>query len=173
MNLKTFAAASCLSMAMATSAIAAPITLDFAFGGTTGTFYGLDDDDGIVSASSYDLSFSSLGGGSFDFTNVSTTQAISNAFQFSGGALLDVDYSEGGAITSDDGAAGLIKLIVGLNVADVSLLDTSTPAFVGVSSNPVFTINPVAAVPLPAGGLLLLSAVGGVAALKRRKKRAA
>lgn len=32
---------------------------------------------------------------------------------------------------------------------------------------------PVSAVPLPAGGLLLLSAFGGVAALKRRKKRAA
>ena len=33
--------------------------------------------------------------------------------------------------------------------------------------------TPISAVPLPAGGLLLLSAVGGIAALKRRKKRAA
>lgn len=32
---------------------------------------------------------------------------------------------------------------------------------------------PISPVPLPAGGLLLLSAFGGVAALKRRKKRAA
>ncbi|TGD63023.1 VPLPA-CTERM sorting domain-containing protein [Tabrizicola sp. WMC-M-20] len=33
-------------------------------------------------------------------------------------------------------------------------------------------IEPVAAVPLPAGGLLLLTAMGGIAALKRRRKAA-
>ena len=36
-----------------------------------------------------------------------------------------------------------------------------------------FAITQIAAVPLPAGGLLLLTAFGGVAALKRRKKRTA
>ncbi len=34
-------------------------------------------------------------------------------------------------------------------------------------------INSVTPVPLPAGGLLLLSALGGVAALRRRKKQSA
>ena len=49
--------------------------------------------------------------------------------------------------------------------------DPTNPVY--VYGNSSFTYTPVSSVPLPAGGVLLLSALGGVAALKRRKKRAA
>jgi len=42
-----------------------------------------------------------------------------------------------------------------------------------VSTSPAFELSNIAAVPLPAGGLLLIGALGGLAALRRRKALAA
>jgi hypothetical protein len=56
------------------------------------------------------------------------------------------------------------------------LTQTLTLGWSGYSTGPKGTINlslSVAAVPLPAGGLLLIGAIGGLAALRRRKALAA
>lgn len=174
MTLQTLAAASCLSVAMATSTIAAPITLDFAFEGAKGTFYGLDDADGTGSASSYDLSF-----GFTRWTNVSTAEASFNSFVFFSGNLImsefsDFTFSDTSTVISDNGLYELNIFSFGPNgvaVLNFNLIDDISPII--VLDDISFVINPVAAVPLPAGGLFLLSAFGAVGALKRRKKRAA
>ncbi|MEP3843830.1 MAG: VPLPA-CTERM sorting domain-containing protein [Paracoccaceae bacterium] len=43
----------------------------------------------------------------------------------------------------------------------------------GSTGTATFTATPVSSVPLPAGGLFLLTGLAGVAAVKRRKKPAA
>ncbi|MDA8586719.1 VPLPA-CTERM sorting domain-containing protein [Rhodobacteraceae bacterium] len=167
MTLKTLAAALCLSMATATTGFAAPINLDFEFRGATGTFFGLDDADGDSSATSFDLFFEPS-----TFSTVRTTDAERNSFRFEGGDLITANFR----IDFDDGV--VFDPVSGTDLTNIfietgfrsEVVSSAAAARLGVGT---FTISPVSAVPLPAGGLLLLSGLGGVAALKRRKKRAA
>ncbi|RKF12391.1 VPLPA-CTERM sorting domain-containing protein [Roseovarius spongiae] len=86
------------------------------------------------------------------------------------------------AVWSDDNVidAGDTALIVDpvgtLGVVDQNVLFTSVPQWLlvsydSVANDGVFDLR-VSAVPLPAGGLLLLTALGGVAALRRKRKAA-
>jgi hypothetical protein len=69
--------------------------------------------------------------------------------------------------------ASLVDSVLGGAISGNSLLVTiSTSAFDRVrfiSGSPAFEYANVSAVPLPAGGLLLLGALGGITALRRRK----
>lgn len=175
--------------------IAAPVRLDFelgfedAFGGfftqMTGSFYGLDDEVmGFQSASSFDLF-----GTSINYTGISTANATFNFFNLSSSTepvfdfLISSDISE--PIAEFGGFSELIEVDF-RNVTGFSAMprfsvierDLIEGVINGSFSEARFSIQPVttqppepiAAVPLPAGALLLLTAVSGLLGLKQRKK---
>jgi hypothetical protein len=178
MTFKTLATAACIAFSSATASYAAPINLDFTVGGVSGTFYGLDD-----------AIFSSQSATSFDlttpnsiWTGVSTSGAIFNYFEFWTDGLSDFDF-----LIRDQVSVVYSPSYLELNEFEVvnSGWRTYGP-FLGAAEGGAtltrwgygiayenFTISPISPVPLPAGGLLLLSGLAGVVALKRRKKRTA
>lgn len=163
MTLKSLAAAACISLASATTALAATVNVNFTAGEAFGTFYGLDDSDGISSATSYDLTI-----GTSVWTAVSPSKSYVNSFTFSSGELTNLSFIDESARPADGGSGPLLyNTTFDLNSFFIAYARTS------LVGEPRYTLDPVSAVPLPAGGLLLLTGFGAVAALKRRKKRAA
>lgn len=84
-----------------------------------------------------------------------------------GGSFIDV----GGPISNAAAAGGVVVGIGSGTFDTVRLTDlTITSAAVGGFDIDSVRVSPIAAVPLPAGGLLLLTGLAGVAAFKRKKK---
>lgn len=92
-------------------------------------------------------------------TNVSGTTAIAPTTTSASGSIYDM------STLFDSGDLSQTITISWTGVTDVR---PSGRAFVNLS-----IITSAAPIPLPAGGLLLISALGGVAALRRRRKQAA
>ena len=196
MRLKTFAGAACISLFAATSGYAATFSFTFSSstsnvdgpdanvaGPITGRIFGLLD-DGLGQAAS-SIVFDSIPTGLLgadahpaDVTN--WTNQIFNSFDVVAGQITNAEFA---ALNDGIGLLCLnaVARCFGLG-ADLSLPNPGVNyisfdgAATSTSNDEGFggvTFANVAAVPLPAGGLLLLSGLGGVAALKRRKKRAA
>eukprot|EP01013_Petalomonas_cantuscygni_P045285 TRINITY_DN9876_c0_g1_i1.p1 TRINITY_DN9876_c0_g1~~TRINITY_DN9876_c0_g1_i1.p1 ORF type:complete len:158 (-),score=2.03 TRINITY_DN9876_c0_g1_i1:63-536(-) len=157
MTLRTLAAAACLSICTASAGLAATFTVagtDYDISTITGTF---DDNESLLVGqpwwgdSAQALTFADAVGGGLGDSN------------FSGpyGPLFALDSLIIGA--DHTALVALYHPIHGVSI-DWALADTTYHYAIA---------TPVSPVPLPAGGLLLLTAFGGVAALKRRKKRAA
>jgi hypothetical protein len=179
MTFKTLATAACIALSSATASLAAPINLDFTVGGVSGTFYGLDDEIFFYSqaASSFDLTTPNS-----IWTGVSTTGAYFNNFVFLSSGLGSFDF-----LISDQGIVDYSTTYLELVAFDVYDLDRGEGRqYLEVAEGGEeytvwgydvalenFTISPISPVPSPAGGLLLLSGLAGVVALKRRKKRTA
>ncbi|MCX7568165.1 VPLPA-CTERM sorting domain-containing protein [Sulfitobacter sp. F26169L] len=179
MNIKTLATAAGMSLATATASFAAPLDFDFSFTDGTNTITGLIeglDSDGIGQTATQitvvgiidTYIFTSFNANYFDVTSgvvdVSTVGVVS-------ASSVDGETTTGEATSFELGGGfgpGLEECTGG---CPMGLEFTSGPAgseiFTAVSS------VPLPAVPLPAGGLLLLSGLLGVAGLKRRKKSAA
>jgi hypothetical protein len=181
MTFKTLATAACIALSSATASLAAPINLDFTVGDVSGTFYGLDDaifSPTPQSATSFDL-FTPIA----TWTGVNSSSFGDNSFVFSKSGLLSYNfYSRFPANILDDTFSVLLLSIDVLNdpaggypyfTALTGDGEGSNVAYDQEISFANFTISPISPVPLPAGGLLLLSGLAGVAALKRRKKRTA
>lgn len=88
-----------------------------------------------------------------------------------------VGFDASGTAVADSGKvssnAAIVIGILGTGISSFDLFIGDQPDTGGSSvfDNVTF-VTEVSAVPLPAGGLLLLSGLGGVVALRRRKKRA-
>jgi hypothetical protein len=172
MTFKTLATAACIALSSATASLAAPINLDFTFGAATGTFYGLNDEDGSSQATSFDLAI-----GSDFWTAVSTSGGGTNVFTFLAGVLTSVNFDKLPVISSNSSPDVILyDIFFSTNDGQNSwieygefAIDSSNEGTEQVS----YTISPLSPVPLPAGGFLLLSGLAGVVALKRRKKRTA
>lgn len=157
MTIKTLVTGACLIMTTATAGSAATFTVDgdeYDVSTITGSF---DDNVSLLESQVFfgdedlALEFASEVGdllGIFNFGFLGPLFAFDNGLPDSTGFHAPFDSSLSSAILTETANS---------NITDLTWA----------------VVYPVAAVPLPAGGLLLLSAFGGVAALKRRKKRAA
>lgn len=177
MNLKPLFSALALMFAGATQAFSAPITLDFAFRDFTdslgdytdfGTIYGLDNSDGVTSATSitYHSELSSF--------SIDATSASQNNFRFSNGELTDFNLEVLNFGADPAPRLQLLALSSESQANGVPLFNGSSVVFifatreVSTADGPiVFTKrivledqDPVAPVPLPASGVLLLGAIG-------------
>ncbi|MEO9896258.1 MAG: VPLPA-CTERM sorting domain-containing protein [Paracoccaceae bacterium] len=186
MSLKMLAMAALLSLTSAGASYAA--TFNFSFdnvegnvaGTLTGQIFGLQDNTSGQAATQLiiDTFPSGLGNspsGAVDFVNDFGT-TINNSFDVSNGeitsALFAIQSSTNGVLLTFVLNRGFItnccgRLTNGLTFDNVDSILANSGGFSGV------TYEAVAAVPLPAGGLFLLTGFAGIAALKRRKKHTA
>lgn len=179
MSFKRLAAAM-LALMIAVPADAATLDFNFSFTGTfqseglvTGIIRGLTD-NATSSASSVEVLTAAGGFGMGEYV-LPTSIVIYNTFTVTSGAITDWAFSafEGGSVPSNNCCS--------LAFFSQSFLRSSSAA--GLSPNRSLTVltevpglaftPAVSAVPLPAGGWLLLTGLAGVAALKRRKQIAA
>ena len=155
MTLKALVAAACLCFGTATAGLAATVTVngeEFDIGFITGSF---EDNAGLLTAQPF-------------FGNASLASDLADAV--SNGGLLG-DICSCGFLDFADG----FEVSIGFEVLSffVDAAGAGGRSFGSDEEATFATATSVAPVPLPAGGLLLLSGLVGVAGLKRRKKRAA
>lgn len=195
MNLKTLAAAACLSLAAASPSLAA--TFDFFWSAADPIPSGSSGDPSVRAVGTFDLDVESGAFGNANISNI-MIDVTGNAFgsltltmtSLSTGTTAGTISADGGSVTfssisflvegpglpnfgafqmTADAPFSSVYIIYGFGAVAESYGYASAAEVQGSFS----ATTPISAVPLPAGGLLLLSAFGGVAALKRRKKRAA
>lgn len=173
---KVLAAAALALSALTTTASAA--TLDFTFSfvnagvnngsGTatvTGIVRGLEDNATSAATSLEVLSNDDgFGIGSYDIANASQ-----NEFTVSNGQIVDADFVVFGFFAEAPFVTDS-TLDMGIPLIGTLIQGGLRQAVDGASSSPAsaVTFTPVTAVPLPAGGVLLISGLVGLAALRRR-----
>lgn len=200
MNFKTLAAAACLSLAAASPSLAA--TFDFAWSAADpipSSYFSYSGDLSTKAVGTFDLDVES---GAFGNANISNIMIDLTGNSFGSTTLTMTSLNTGtgttaGTISADGGSvtfSSISFLVDGPGLPSFGQFDvrTDTPspivyilygfgavadfytyASAADAQGSISATTPISAVPLPAGGLLLLSAFGSVAALKRRKKRAA
>lgn len=170
MNLKTLAAATCLALATASSSFAAIVDFDYSItNGTetvTGTIFGLDDSgNGTSPAMSVTADFPTYSEFVFDIPS-----ANFNDFTVTNGEITFADFVSFSATVN--GTYGYLNIYNGLGTFVIGMTEIIVQQPIVFTQHGVVPNDPpVSAVPLPAGGLLLLSGLAGIAGLKRRKKR--
>jgi hypothetical protein len=191
MTFKTLAAAA-LALTMAAPALALPVEVDFNivdFNTSTPikvTFFGLDNGTTERQAATairvvgrYDVY------GPHSLTGLTSVRENSFFF-FPDGTLVDARFDLNGGFNGNnardrDGVKGtaaiLASLVCNADVGGICNWNESSNIFpgnyYGFGDAEIIVREVVAPVPLPAGGVLLFSALAGVAALKRRKTAAA
>ncbi|MBL4810844.1 MAG: VPLPA-CTERM sorting domain-containing protein [Rhodobacteraceae bacterium] len=152
MNIKSLAAAACLLAATSAASFAATLT-------ATST---------VPTATSWSAEFDDLdNNGLFSVSEMTSM----TSFQFGVNEYVTIIANpEIAGISIEDNLDTFA-----LGGAPVWIFElTTTGGFIGINhANWTYEITGLSAVPLPAGGLLLLTGLAGVAGLKRRKKQAA
>lgn len=142
-------------------------------GSVTGFIYGLEDNTANQTPDAIEFTSDVSGLGMTDTFFDTFTIIAGDGFSISGGVIVAANA----LLNFNDSTVEGIQLRFNQGSGNNHLIwNGGSGPVVGIGNQGGFagaTYAQVSAVPLPAGGLLLLSAFGGVAALKRRKKRAA
>ena len=174
LTLKSLLGACALATTLAAPAAAAPVNVDFSFAGVTGTFFGLDDAITTLQPATTVSIF-----GIADDYLIADFSAVSGGFFFSDGDLSFPDVSIGPSRQIIEGEAGTGSFgslscsqregctLVEFDNFEEDFITTGPAAA-------MFTVTP-AAVPVPAGAVLMLTGLAGLAGLsfRGRKKRTA
>ena len=169
MTLKTLAAAACISLAGAATASASPVDFNFSFTDGTNTITGLIQ--GLVSDGTNQSASAITVNGVLDTYTFDSSDFDDNWFDVSGSNIIAsrVNVLGTDVVTDGFGTLDLLGSEPFYQLFEVDLI-------IGIAADTratTISYTPVSPVPLPAGGILLLSALGGAAALKRWKTRAA
>jgi hypothetical protein len=173
-NFKAILAASALTLGLGTAAQAASVipqgvdSFDIEFQWSDTPY--IDTYTGFPLSFNYDLSFVSYtGAGSdqsgyyFDVDGARLTTSNTSACAVAFGDCDLINTSTAPGVLFSNLAAG--------TTFELGVYDSATPTFGKVTFN-ISKAADVAPVPLPAAGLLLLGALGGIAGMRKRKKAA-
>lgn len=142
-------------------------------GSVTGFIYGLVDNTANQNPDAIEFTSDVSGLGMTETFFDTFQNIVGNGFSVSGGEIVSANI----LLNFSDPTVGGTQLRFNQGTGNNHLIwNGGSGPQVGIGNQGGFsgaTFAQVSAVPLPAGGLLLLSAIGGVAALKRRKKCAA
>jgi len=172
-TLKMTAAAAAAVMVMSGSASAVTVA-------TTGNTYDITSDNLFVGAvgsnggaGTYTVNFTSPTDPLRGKSNASLTQAILGTFQ--GLTISWYDAATNSVLNTASVVAGITSLSTTFAGANLSqnLVFNWTDSTLTKNGLPIKFDFDVSAVPLPAGGLLLLTALGGLGLIRRRKTGAA
>jgi hypothetical protein len=181
MQFKSILTAAILALSPVTGASAATFDFSYTFNGgsvVAGQLVGDIDtgDNNLVNVTGIE-DFVTLDGVStgvsFSFLNSASDESFGTgeaAVVSFDGTLLNMYACD----TSSCNAVMVFNINVPSNLVQVGILGGGISANIDNPMNSSWTLTAVpSVVPLPAGGLLLLTGLGGIAALKRRKNRAA
>ncbi len=172
MSIQKLAGAVCLAVTAATSGFAA--TLDFSFSFTDGTetisgvVYGLED-NATGAATGVSITSNSTGYGIGDYALIETAP-LANSFTVSNGALTAADYRN--AFIADSNVQLTLDLDANSGSGGFAVVSNSKPVVL-INGDINFDAVTTSPIPLPAGGVLLLTGLFGFAGLRRLKKSAA
>jgi len=184
MTTKSLFGAAAFALALSSPTYAA--TFDFSFDASTA----ISGDTSIRASGTLDIDVApgtSFSTGDVTAVNISVFSAVSGSFTFDTAfAVLGVASADGLVATFDDfflnsslGMVGFGCQLVDCVEGEVGfspeqgVLSSASFATPAAALSAFTATAQVSAVPLPAGGLLLLSGLAGVAGLQRRKKRTA
>ncbi|MBG6212041.1 hypothetical protein IWQ49_006746 [Labrenzia sp. EL_126] len=174
MRFKTIAGA-ILAIAIATPATSAPVAVDVTFGSYKASIYGLDDSiTTYQTASSFELVTPS------DTYSCCTNSLTPNLILLdaTGGISISIGHHPVNTQGMAKGAAGWLLAFFNMtytsSMALYSLVEqTPTGPAITITNNTTTataSVRQLTTVPLPAGGVLLVTALAGAAALNRRRK---
>lgn len=168
MTIKTTLAAAVVALSLAGPGSAVTVNVDYEFGALSGTFYGLDNSDGVSAAASWDFI-----GSAGTYTGI-LPPFTSNQFTFSGGQLVSVNFVDGAQRTVDGGSS---PSLYSFSVSGDATNGFTGSSFEFVLNAPIFTGGPaalsVSVVSLPASAFGLLLGVASLFGIGwRRKNRA-
>jgi hypothetical protein len=171
LTVKTLVTAACYTLATTTMSFAAPVDFNFSFTDGANTITGLIeglDRDGLSQEPSRITVYGILDTYVFEYQ-------LSNSFDVSNSVLdtstLDLFISL--SSYPDFGAGPFAELVFFGNFPSFGWQEAAVQGTLIQVGAGAIEFSPVPAVNLPSGGVLLLSALGGIAAFKRHKKRAA
>ncbi len=172
MSIKSITAAAAVALSMAVPANAVPVEIDFFVQSKNyvgGTLFGLDNE--IAGQQQVTMVEWNAGASTFDITATNPPTSLGFVeFDPTGTFVLNAEVEHGAVVSQFGTQLDWLLRIIGSRNNNSFVLNNGNFTTYGSSGTTIR--EAVSAVPLPAGAVLLLSGLGGLAVAKRRKSLA-